>query len=56
MLLFLILALMLIVLTVTVVLAVALGGSAFIIVFGDVIVCIFIIVWIIRRMFKRKRK
>ena len=56
MLLFLILALMLIVLTVTVVIAVALGGSAFIIVFGDVIVCIFIIVWIIRRMFKRKRK
>jgi hypothetical protein len=55
MLLFLILALMLIVLTVTVVIAVALGGSAFIIVFGDVIVCIFIIVWIIRRMF-RKRK
>ena len=55
MILFLILALMLIILTLTVVVAVALGGSAFIVIFGDVIVCIFIIVWIIRRMFKRKK-
>ena len=36
--------------------AIAIGGSVFIVVFGDVIVCIFLIVWIIKKLFKKKPK
>ena len=36
--------------------AIAVGGSVFIVVFGDVIVCIFLIVWIIKKLFKKKPK
>lgn len=50
-----ILALILLILAVTVILAVSLGGSMFIIVFGDVIVCAVFIVLIIRFIIKRKR-
>ena len=42
-------------LSVITVLAVAVGGTAFIILFGDVIVCIFIIAWIIKRIIKKKK-
>ena len=49
-----ILALILLILAVTVILAVSLGGAAFIIVFGDVIVCAVFIVLIIRLIIKRK--
>lgn len=34
---------------------IGLGGGAFIIVFGDLIVCIAIIVYIIKRLIKKKR-
>ena len=55
MILFMILLLMLTILTVITVLAIALGGSVFIIIFGDVIVCIFIIAWIIKKLAKKKK-
>lgn len=32
------------------------GGAVFIIVFGDVIVCIAIIAWIVRKIWKGKKK
>lgn len=32
------------------------GGAAFIIVFGDVIVCMIFIGWIIKCLFKRRKK
>lgn len=54
MILFMILLLMLVILTVFTVIAIAIGGSAFIVVFGDVIVCIFIIAWIIKKLAKKK--
>lgn len=51
MVLFTILALMLLILVVTVVLATSAIGAGAIILFGDVIVCIFIIGWIIKKLF-----
>lgn len=54
MILFSILLLMLIMLTVITVFAVSVGGTVFVIIFGDVIVCIFIIVWILKRIRKKK--
>ena len=53
MVLFTILAIMLILLVLVVILAVSIGGSIAIILFGDVIVCIFIIVWIIKKLMKK---
>lgn len=44
-----------IVLMVTTVIALSVGGAAFILVFGDVIVCMAIIVWIVKRLIKRKK-
>ena len=35
--------------------AIAIGGSVFIVVFGDVIVCIFLIVWIIKKLIKKHK-
>ena len=55
MILFTILLLILLILTVVTVLAISIGGSAFIVIFGDVIVCIFIIVWIIKKIFFKKK-
>lgn len=43
----------LMVITVTVLIT---GGAAFIIVFGDVIVCMIFIAWIIKCLFRRKKK
>lgn len=37
------------------VIAISIGGAAFIIVFGDVIVCVAIIIWMVRRLTKRKK-
>lgn len=37
-------------------LAVALGGAVFILIFGDVIVCIVIIVCVIRHIMKKRKK
>ena len=50
------LLLMLFILIVVTVLAISIGGSIAVILFGDVIVCIFIIVWIIKRLIERKKK
>ena len=44
-----------IVLMVTTVIALSMGGAAFIFVFGDVIVCMAIIIWIVKRLTKRKK-
>lgn len=55
MILFIILSLMLIALTVITVLAISVGGTVFIVVFGDVIVCGLIIVWVIKHLIKKKK-
>lgn len=44
-----------IVLMVTTIIALGVGGAAFILVFGDVIVCMAIIIWIVKRLTKRKK-
>lgn len=55
MVLFMILLLTLILLTVITVVAVSTIGAAGIVLFGDVIVCAFIIVWIMKKLIKRKK-
>ena len=55
MILFTILSIILIVLMIGLVFAIAIGGAGAIILFGDVIVCGFIIVWIMRHLIKKKR-
>ena len=54
MILFIILLLTAVILTVVTVLSLSAGGAAFIVLFGDVIVCIALIVWIMRKIFKRR--
>lgn len=54
MILFLILLLTVILLTLITVIAISVGGTAFIILFGDVIVCIFILIWVMKHLFKKK--
>lgn len=56
MILFMTLLIMALLLAVFTVFAIAIGGSVFIVVFGDVIVCILLIVWIIKKLFKKKPK
>ena len=56
MILFTTLLIMALLLAVFTVFAIAIGGSVFIVVFGDVIVCIFLIVWIVKKLFKKKPK
>ena len=56
MILFITLLIMALLLAVFTVFAIAIGGSVFIVVFGDVIVCIFLIVWIVKKLFKKKPK
>ena len=55
MILFTILASILLVLVVITVSAIAIGGAGFVIVFGDVIVCIVLIALLIKLIAKRKR-
>ena len=55
MILFTLLAIMLVVLVVTAVIVLGVGGGTFIIVFGDLIVCAFLIGWIIKRLIKRRK-
>lgn len=55
MILFIILALILILLVVATVLVISVAGAGAIIVFGDVIVCILIIGWIIKKIFFNKK-
>lgn len=54
MILFIILSLMIILLIAFLVLAISIGGAVSVILFGDVIVCIFIIGWILKRLFVNK--
>lgn len=55
MILFTILLLMAVLLTVFTILAVSIGGSVAIVLFGDVFVCIFIIGWLIKTINKKRR-
>ena len=55
MILFSILALTLLILTVITVVAISIGGAGFIIVFGDVIVCIVLIALLIKILTKRRK-
>lgn len=55
MILFLILSLILIALIALTIIVLAAGGTAFIVVFGDVIVCIFILAWVIKKIFFKKK-
>lgn len=55
MILFTILALTLIILVVFTAIVVAAGGATMIILFGDVIVCAFLIAWLIKHCFKKKK-
>lgn len=56
MILFTILAIMAFMLLTATILTIAVGGAAFIIIFADVIVCIAIIVFIMKRLIGRKKK
>lgn len=56
MILFMILALIALLLIALVVFTVSVGGATFIVLFGDVIVCIFIIVLIMKALGRKKRK
>ena len=51
-----ILLITLLILVAVAILAISVGGAAFIIVFGDVIVCVIFIVWIMKRIARRKRR
>lgn len=54
MVLFTILLLTVIILTVITVVAVSVGGAAFIVLFGDVIVCIVLIAWFMKHLIFKK--
>lgn len=54
--LFIILLLTILILSIFVVITIALFGTGFIIVFGDVIVCIVILTWLIKKIFFNKKK
>lgn len=56
MILFAILTIILLILAVVAIVAISIGGAAFIVIFGDLIVCIAIIVLIIRFLIKRRNK
>lgn len=51
-----ILLLMAVALTMFAVIIISVGGTAFIIIFADIIVCALFIFWILKRLFKRKKK
>lgn len=53
MVLFMLLAIVLIILTIIVAMTIGIGGAAFIILFGDVIVCIALILWCIHILKKK---
>lgn len=53
--LFLVLLVTFIILTLITILLISLFGAGFIIVFGDVIVCILILAWIISKFFNKKK-
>ena len=51
-----ILTIMLLTLIATMVVAISIGGAAFIIVFGDVIVCVFLVAWIVKKLISKKNR
>lgn len=51
-----ILALTLLILTMVVILSISIFGAAALIVFGDVIVCAIVLVWIIKKLFFKKKR
>lgn len=55
MILFTILLITLLVLAIIVTFSIGIGGAAFIVVFGDVIVCMLVIVWIMKKILKRRK-
>ena len=55
MILFVILLVIFLILAAIVVLGIGIGGALFIVVFGDVIVCMLILLWLMRKLFRRKR-
>lgn len=55
MILFITLVLIVLALTALTIIALALGGTIFIVLFGDVIVCIFILLWLIKKIFFKKK-
>ena len=56
MILFITLTIVLLLLAISAIIAVAVGGVAFILVFGDVIVCVMIIVFIVKHLTKKRKK
>ncbi len=56
MILFTVLLIILAIIAVLAFLALSIGGAAFIVLFGDLIVCIFLIVWIMKRFFRKRRR
>lgn len=54
--LFIILAIILSILVTITALVIAVGGAGFIIIFGDVIVCILIIGWIMKKLTTKKKR
>lgn len=56
MILFTILLVALIVMGLSAALIIGVGGAAFSVIFADVIVCMAIIIWIMKKIFKRKKK
>ena len=55
MILFTILALILIILAIITIVAVSIGGSIVIVLFGDVFVCAAIIIWIMKKLISKKK-
>lgn len=56
MILFLILLLTVAILTVITVVAISVTGAVGIVLFGDVIVCIWLIIWFMKKIFRKKKK
>lgn len=52
---FIVLVMVLLILLIVTAIIFAIGGSAFILVFGDLIVCIAIIVWLIKKIIRKKK-
>lgn len=49
-----ILTIMLVILVVASIVVLGLGGGVFIVIFGDLIVCALVLVWLIKRLFKKR--
>lgn len=56
MILFLILMIILVALIAITIAVIAAGGTIFIVIFGDVIVCIFLLAWLIKKIFFNNKK